>query len=347
MCLLGREWFWALVAADEALRRHGYIDLAEEYRSYWEYLVSTAKTLFYAGQGRVWTVVQLTDMYKPVSQNTYSSVGGGLLNDPYEGELFTFMLDLLTTWSDPKEREQLWDVKRPQLVAVNYTMGPTPITVQRGFWFSSHEQLKLLFLPYTAVPIAHNVFHNCEKARAVNSVVRGIPGLFASVNDVTNGSLNIPDYISAAGIPSIASQTVLRQDVVTPYGAFPMALFNVSAAACWYHAMISGPRMVGPYGSTEAVNVNGTEISPLVTWDSKITTMLSFAGGIGSTISEFLKNQKDPSDPTNTALKRFQVVVDREYSAKFPTLAGSAVDIPLPTASIPYDHLQAFENCNV
>ncbi len=29
--------------------------------------------------------------------------------------------------------------------------------------------------------------------------------------------------------------------------------------------------MQGPFGSTEAVNRNGTEISPLTTWDSKIT----------------------------------------------------------------------------
>jgi len=41
---------------------------------------------------------------------------------------------------------------------------------------------------------------------------------------------------------------------------------------CWYNNMLQGPRMQSAFGSTEAINVNGTEISPITTWDSKITT---------------------------------------------------------------------------
>ena len=59
---------------------------------------------------------------------------------------------------------------------------------------------------------------------------------------------------------------------MTPYGAFPCALSNRSVAIQWYHNMLLGPRMQGPFGSTEAVLLNGTEISPLTTWDSKITS---------------------------------------------------------------------------
>ena len=75
------------------------------------------------------------------------------------------------------------------------------------------------------------------------------------------------------GIPSIAFEPNVdwRTDVVTPYGIYTLALSNVSVALQWYHNMLIGPRMQGPYGSTESVNRNGTEICPLTTWDSKIT----------------------------------------------------------------------------
>ncbi len=48
--------------------------------------------------------------------------------------------------------------------------------------------------------------------------------------------------------------------------------------------------MQGPYGSTEAINVNGTEISPLVTWDSKITTVLAMLGGVSNLVEDGLNS---------------------------------------------------------
>jgi len=47
-------------------------------------------------------------------------------------------------WDDPAERDLLWVVKRPMLQAVQWPVspgGPT-LTVQRGYWFSAHEQWK-------------------------------------------------------------------------------------------------------------------------------------------------------------------------------------------------------------
>ena len=35
---------------------------------------------------------------------------------------------------------------------------------------------------------------------------------------------------------------------------------------------------VGPHGSTEAILINGTMISPLLTWDTKITTVNAILG---------------------------------------------------------------------
>jgi len=83
--------------------------------------------------------------------------------------------------------------------------------------------------------------------------------------------------------------------MVTPYGAFPVILANYSVGLAWYHNMLKGPKMQGQYlnyfffdtwrhfwhllplkgplGSTEGINNIGTEISPVTTWDTKITTV--------------------------------------------------------------------------
>lgn len=47
--------------------------------------------------------------------------------------------------------------------------------------------------------------------------------------------------------------------------------------------------MQGPHGSTEAVNRNGTEISPLVTWDSKITTVVALVDGIVDLTEKYMR----------------------------------------------------------
>ena len=57
--------------------------------------------------------------------------------------------------------------------------------------------------------------------------------------------------------------------MVTPYAAFPTFLASEEVGYVWYYNMLAGPRMQGPYGSTESVNLAGTEISPVITWDSK------------------------------------------------------------------------------
>ena len=82
-------------------------------------------------------------------------------------------MDLYGTWPNPSERELIWIDKRAKLQAVEYTTNqgtnpgnvsvsdhvliviiPTgPITVQKGWWFSAHEQWKYLELPYNDVPI--------------------------------------------------------------------------------------------------------------------------------------------------------------------------------------------------
>jgi len=159
------------------------------------------------------------------------------------------------------------------------------------------------------------------------------------VNDVSKNE-EIPDYISAAGIQSLACQQVLRTDVVTPYATFPSMLINQAVGLIWYHHMLNGPKMQGPFGSTEAVNLNGTLISPLLTWDSKVTTVLAVLGGISNLTSEALQQQYI------VQYRRFMMIVKREYSMAFPTLDGTDIELALPTVSIPTNIMGYFTGCS-
>lgn len=153
----------------------------------------------------------------------------------------------------------------------------TSITVQRGWWFSAHEQWKYMMLPYIDIPINQRVFYNGERARSWWSAMNKIPGLFASVNGLSpNDTFNYP-YVSDCGIQEIAFENVTNKQVITPYGVFPMLLATptppLPEGLVWYWNMISGPRMQNCFGSTEAANITGYDISPVITWDSKITTV--------------------------------------------------------------------------
>jgi len=180
---------------------------------------------------------------------------------------------------------------------------------------------------------------NCERARTVNSNLLQIAGLYASVNGVSNSSDQNVAYISATGIQQIAFEEVQRKDVITPYGSFPSILANFSVGLVWYLNMLKGPRMQGPYGSTEGVNLNGTMISPLMTWDSKITTVVSMLGGIVQLTSRVMQN--DPK-----VWQRFNMVVNREYSLAFPHLNGEDIPLALPTVIVPRKFLGNFADCN-
>lgn len=96
----------------------------------------------------------MKDQTMPVSPaQNYSCENPNYLDDPYEGELFTWWLYFFGGLSQ-QQKDQLWQVKRAKLVSVEYNQGGVgPITVQQGFWFSSHEQWKALEMPYRDVDI--------------------------------------------------------------------------------------------------------------------------------------------------------------------------------------------------
>lgn len=66
-------------------------------------------------------------------------------------------------------------------------------------------------LPYLDSDINRAVFLNGERARMHYSVDNGIPGLFASVTNVTEPGPNFyqPNYWSAAGIQELAFEVQL------------------------------------------------------------------------------------------------------------------------------------------
>lgn len=67
-------------------------------------------------------------------RQNYSCADDGRINDPYEGELFTWWLQFFGGLSE-NDKQMLWEVKRPQLVSVEYNMGGVgPITVQEGLY---------------------------------------------------------------------------------------------------------------------------------------------------------------------------------------------------------------------
>jgi len=155
----------------------------------------------------------------------------------------------------------------------------------------------------------------------------GLPGMYASVNDVTHGSIDIPDYISAVGIQSIAFEQVMRKDVVTPYSTFTTILANKGVGLAWYANMLDGPKMQGPIGSTEAITINGSYISPLTTWDSKITTVVAILGGVDN-INRRILNRLG-------FFSRFETLVRAMYEPVFPQLQGESIDFGFPTVPIP------------
>jgi hypothetical protein len=262
-------------------------------------------------------------------------------------------------WESEEERNQLWVKKREMFKKVDYTIPATAaapyagktVTVQEGFWFSTHEQWKALLLPYYTpeLDIVRRVFYNAEVVRTFDAHEANSPGLLASINDVTDGSEDIPDYISAAGIPGISFQEIERRDIITPYGSFGLMLHNLTAGLCWYNNMLQGPRMQSKYGSTEAINVNGTEISPITTWDSKITTVLGMLGGVGPVVQKALMLEEDvraaqstpPAHTNPTADARGVYVVKREHELLFGTdpLPGEDFPLQLPSTPVPSDQL--------
>ncbi|KAG6000269.1 hypothetical protein E4U21_005630 [Claviceps maximensis] len=354
------ELVWAVYACIHALEQSRdplSKNLAREWQNWLDYVKTTAATVFYRGNGRVCAVTTLKDQSKPPrdAQQGYTCEGTGLLDDPYEGELFTHFLHSFGGLTR-RDKEALWQVKRAKMIRREYDMGGYgPITVQQvpinmhtlGYWFSSHESWKVLELPYYDVDVVKRLYHNAERARTCNSVVTGVPGLFASVNNSTNVTTDeIMGYISPAGIPSIASQKEQYHDVVSPYGAWPTMLFDKAIGLAWWRNMVVAKKMQNPFGSTESTRVDGKLVSALVTWDSKVLTVMALLGGVCDFLRPKMKKDGIYSDFISIT-QETNKTRQREYGRVFKNLQGENMPLCLPRADVPDAGLMDFTHCSL
>ena len=88
----------------------------------------------------------------------------------------------------------------------------------------------------------------------------------------------------------------------------------------------------------ESCNVTGTAISPVLTWDSKITTLCAMLGGISDITRIVLQN--------DGKYEEFLQRVDYEWNRVFPTLSGESLPFAAPATAIPYpSSLGDFTTC--
>ncbi|KAJ5402663.1 uncharacterized protein N7487_008559 [Penicillium crustosum] len=346
------ELVWAVYGFIQALENTGdkrYQELAQKWQVWMDYTKTTAAKsanplsidqIFYKGNGRVCTVIDIKDQSLPVNHpdQSYLCETKDLLDDPFEGEIFTFWLQFFGGLSKA-DKKALWEVKKSQLVSVDYEMGEFgPITVQKGFWFSSHETWKVLEMPYYDIDLVRRVFANAERVRTCNSVATKLPGMFASINNITDPSTgDVTGYISNAGIPSISNQTVQELDVITPYSVFPTILVSKSVGLAWWRNMVAAKKMQNIYGSTESTRVDGTGVSALLTWDSKVTTVVAILGGVTDFVRQKMK--------TDEVYDEFVDIIQAEYSRVFTHLKGEDVDFCLPQETVPDVGLVDFTLC--
>uniref|UniRef100_A0A7E4W8T6 Ldi domain-containing protein n=1 Tax=Panagrellus redivivus TaxID=6233 RepID=A0A7E4W8T6_PANRE len=312
------EMIWGLIAVVQALKDANQPDLANDYQNYVDKLSLTALDIFLNETSKgIRCVAQISDITKSPKENTYSQDNTCLLDDPYEGELFLLFAELYSDWSNYSvSADDIWKLKQAKSKAVPYSgENGEKITVQEGYWFSSHEQWKFMELPYFDSEIANGIYLNGERARSHYSKANGFPGLLAAVTNVSSfdnyNLTKLPAYVSAAGIQEIASQKVETTSLYTPYGAFPMLLHPDTRGygLAWYLNMLKGDRMQGPQGSTESIWIDGSMISPVQTWDSKITSVLAMNGGIIDLTRKYL-NETDKYE-------QFKNRIDSEWKKVF------------------------------
>jgi hypothetical protein len=352
--------------------------LAQRWANVVQRMVDNAVVIFYepflnTTTGQFRTVSHILNRTQPIdparppeeSARNYAS-GGGCdpycwLDDPYEGELFTNMAYLLSDWSwTGASPDSVWIWKRGKLSAVNYTVPAasaptgvdTQITVERGWWFSGHEKWKVWTFPYSQSAWYSRVFVNGEKARTWNSVVQGLPSGFASVTGTAWTDQQDTGYHSDCGIESIAYNTVSNTDILTPYSFAALFLASPQHAYVWYWNYLGTSRGQTCFGSLEGFNRTGANFSPLVTWDTKITTLVAMAGGIGHLVGESLMQiptdrARHPESPESgeSLLDLFVSVMDREMSRVFTGLVGEEMTFQLPQVQIPDAGWQEFPSC--
>lgn len=121
-----------------------------------------------------------------------------------------------------------------------------------------------------------------------------------------------------------------------------MGLFLVAedVATAWYHNMINGPAGQTKWGSIEGQCNCGLKISPFLTWDSKITTVVAMMGGLVSAVKERLQRESQ----YHSFLSR----VSTEWGRVFDSSKLDVnVSFAYPSIGFPEPGRADFPNCKV
>jgi hypothetical protein len=326
---------WSMIAAAHALKLAGQDALAARFNAHVGLMKTSAPILFWnPANGKVWMNSKIHNARSPIS--TTNREGDMYLVDPYEGELMLMFLDIFCEWSNSAEKQKMWAPVKKNQIMVEYDhvgLPNGPISVQRGWRFSSHELWKYMVLPYTDNEHALRVLRNGERARTWNSKLNDIPGLFAAAYNSTHSYIVYGIHSISMGYPEPPKSELH----ITPYGAFPLMLVDLGYGLAWHRAMLGRPHMQSVLGSVESSKAFGpADVAAYTSWDTKVTSNLAALGGICSLIRSRLQ-----SEPTK--LDRFNLLVDELYKPYFPTLKGEATPYAEPP-DLPA-HADDFPNC--
>jgi len=254
--------------------------------------------------------------------------------------MFTLFWSLYANASDGVV-EKIWKDKADALRPVVVETAKGPVTVRRGWTFSSKEESGLLMLPYLDDKLVRQIIRNNQAARTNYSADNKIPGLFSPTHIPVASNDEAVGYEGRLGVQNAGTETIPREDIVTPSAAAPVILMDQAVGSAWLLNMLKGPKMQGPFGALDAANTKGTEIAPLHTWVGMMTTVLSLTGGISDLVRARLKADKK--------YDRFKTLIQDLYKGAFSEpLKGTNVSLALPTSSIPKamrDFIPPCQNC--
>lgn len=244
---------------------------------------------------------------------------GALVGDCFEIELMYMFMDLMCAWDDDNsgaKRHQMWSWVKNWYGTAEYDhpgLPNGPITVQKGWHFSTHELWKYNILPYTDHTIVARVLANGERARTWNSRLLGIPGLLAS-------TFSIDGRYIGFGIQSISSgfeEPLASELMIATYGAWPLILADRGAGLGWLRAMLARPRMQSKLGAMEAGEALSDPQPPLTfPWATGDGWLMDLAalGGLGTLLGRELERigKRD----------RFDMLVQNLYVPIYTSLKG-------------------------
>ncbi len=115
------------------------------YSNWLQCMTNNARTVFYnATQHGFRTVTTIANTAAPPTMPGNYGGDTGVLDDPYEGELFTVWMTLFGgEYFTTAEIDAMWVAKRGKLSVAVLQTPEGPISTERGWWMSSHEKWKV------------------------------------------------------------------------------------------------------------------------------------------------------------------------------------------------------------